>query len=352
MEKQIASLFEEYAKEHYFSGAGRVAKGDAILFSRAYGYAHRGFLIPNTVDMMFDSASVTKLFTAVAILQLIDRGLLKRSDKITEIVDLKGTQIPTDVTISQLLTHTSGIADDADEEAGESYEALFIDKPNYSIRSCTDFLPQFAYKEPLFKAGAGVRYNNCAFVLLGLAIEKLTNQRYQTFVENEIFKKCGMNNSAFSAKDDSVAKMAEGYFLSGTDHDDAPIWRKNIYSYPPVGTADGGAYTSVGDLDIFIHALKNGMLLTKELSEEMFRPQTGIETNSEWGKIINGFGCHFFYDTSGTLVRMYKEGQCAGVAAMLAYYPGIDTTSIILANQTCNVWELHWKVEQILFGKV
>jgi CubicO group peptidase (beta-lactamase class C family) len=349
MEKQICSLFEDYYKECRFSGAGLVRRGDTVLFSGAYGYAHRGFQIPNTVGTMFDTASVTKLFTAVAILQLVNRGLLRLDDKITDIIDLKDTRIPGDVTLRHLLTHTSGIADDADEEAGEAYEDLFIDKPNYSLRRCGDYIPQFAYKEPLFKAGTDVRYNNCAFILLGLAAEKVTNRPYQDYVRKEIFEKCGMSHSAFSAKDDGDATIAEGYFVSGTDQRDRPIWRKNIYSYPPVGAADGGAYTSVGDLDIFIRALKNGELLSKEMSEEMFKPQAGIERGFEWGKIVNGFGCHFFYDTGDNLIRIYKEGQSAGVAAMAAYYPGIDTTSIILANQTCNVWELHRKVEQVLF---
>ena len=85
---------------------------------------------------MFDTASVTKLFTAVTILQLVDKGMLGLDDRITDIIDLSGTKISNDVTIAHLLTHTSGIADDADEELGESYEALFVKKPNYSIRNC------------------------------------------------------------------------------------------------------------------------------------------------------------------------------------------------------------------------
>ncbi len=108
--------------------------------------------------------------------------------------------------------------------------------------------------------------------------------------------------------------------------------------------------TSIVDLDLFIRSLKHGKLLSAEMSEEMFKPQTSIAKAFEWGKIINGFGCHFFFDTVGNLIRMYKEGQCAGVAAMAAYYPDSDTTSIVLANQTCNVWELHWKAEQILLS--
>lgn len=351
MIQQISDIFDTYCTNRDFSGAMLVKSDETIVFSNCYGFAHRGFQIPNTMDTMFDTASVTKLFTATAILQLVDQGRLNLDDKITALIDLRGTQIPDDVTISHLLTHTSGIADDADEESGEVYEDLFIDKPNYSIRCCADFLPQFAYKPPIFKAGTNVRYNNCAFVLLGLAVEKVTNQIYQDYVTKEIFDKCGMHYTAFSAKDDSDAKIAEGYFIHGMTQGNKPIWRKNIYSYPPVGTADGGAYTSVGDLDIFIRSLKHGKLLSKKMTKELFKPQTAIEKSFNWGKIINGFGCHFLYDNDGKLIRMYKEGQCAGVAAMLAYYPAIDTTSIILSNQTCNVWELHSKAEQIILNK-
>ncbi len=348
MKEQISALYEEYRREHGLSGCGLVKCGGVTVFNEAYGYAHRGFKILNTVDTMFDTASVTKLFTAAAVLQLVDKGLLRLDDKITEIVDLKGTKIPGDVTLTHLLTHTSGIADDADEEAGEKYEDLFIGKPNYSIRDCIDFIPQFAYKEPVFKAGTGVRYNNCAFVLLGLAVEKASGRRYQDYVTQEIFEKCGLKNTAFCSKDEGDAKIAEGYFTEGADMKGLPVWRKNIYSFPPAGTADGGAYASAGDLDIFIRSLKDGKLLSEKTTGELFKPQSSIEQKYKGGKILNGFGFHFLYDNSGGLVSMYKEGQNAGVAAMLAYYPAIDTTSIVLANQTCNVWELHRRVEKVI----
>ena len=160
---KIEELFENYCKNHNFSGTAIVKTSDGILFHKAYGYAHRGFKVENSIDTKFDTASVTKLFTAIAVLQLVDKGLLNLDDRITDILSLEGTKIPKEVTIRHLLTHTSGIADDADEEAGEKYEDLFINKPNYSIRQNKDLLPQFVYKEPNFKAGTEVRYNNCAF---------------------------------------------------------------------------------------------------------------------------------------------------------------------------------------------
>lgn len=86
------------------------------------------------------------------------------------------------------------------------------------------------------------------------------------------------------------------------------------------------------------------------MTKEIMKPQSTIEQTYEWGKIINGYGFHFFYNNAGNLVRMYKEGSNAGVAVMFAYYPDIDTTHIIMANQTCNVWELHSKAEQIILN--
>ncbi|MGO4694780.1 serine hydrolase domain-containing protein [Paenibacillus sp. 2TAB26] len=350
MEKELTSLFDQYHEQHHFSGAGLVNKGGKVIFARAYGFAHRGFKVTNQMNTMFDTASITKLFTAVAILQLVEQGKIKLEDRITAIIDLTGTKIPSDVTITHLLTHTSGIADDADEEMGESYEDLFINKPNYSIRDCADFIPQFAYKEPKFKAGTNVSYNNCAFVLLGLAIEKATNGNYRSYVDEHIFRACGMQNTAFSSKDEGDAPIAEGY-AAIYDEQNIVAWRKNIYSYPPMGTSDGGAFTTVSDLDLFMRALINGRLLSEEMTTEIMKPHSAIEQKYEWGKIVNGYGFHFLYNNDGKLIRMYKEGSNAGVAAMFAYYPEMDSTSIILANQTCNVWELHFKAEQLLLAE-
>lgn len=352
MSKEIELLFDKYYNESHFSGAGLVKKSKNLIFAKAYGYAHRGFRVHNSIDTMFDTASITKLFTSVAILQLVDRNLLKFTDRIVDIIDLRGTKIPNDVTITHLLSHTSGIADDADEEAGENYEDLFIDKPNYSIRKCKDFIPQFAYKEPNFKAGTTVRYNNCAFILLGLAIEEICQKSYDSYVTKNIFDVCEMKNTGFYSKDQGDSTIAEGYYAVYDEMKNIIGWNKNIYSYPPIGASDSGAFSSVTDLDIFIRSLKDGKLLSETMTKEVMKPQSNIEQEFDWGKIVNGYGFHFMYDNNGKLIRIYKEGSNPGVAGMLAYYPDIDITSIILGNQTCNIWELHWKVEQVILEQL
>ncbi|HEX8034916.1 MAG TPA: serine hydrolase domain-containing protein, partial [Ktedonobacterales bacterium] len=138
--------FQQRVEHDAFSGVALITQGSAQLFAGAYGYASRSWSIPNTLSTRFDTASVTKLFTAVATLQLVERGLLTLDTPVTERLGLQRTAIAPTVTVAHLLTHTSGIADDADEEAGEDYADIWKTKPNYAVNETADFLPQFAHK--------------------------------------------------------------------------------------------------------------------------------------------------------------------------------------------------------------
>ena len=343
--EQLTKIFASYTDS--FSVAIFIAKDDSIIFSAANGFANRDFHIQNTVDTRFDTASVTKAFTAVATLSLIEKGSLKFSDKITKVIDLHDTKIPTDVTIEHLLTHTSGIADDADEEAGEDYAALFVNKPNYSIRNCSDFLPQFAYKEPIFKAGTNVRYNNCAFVLLGLAIEKVTGINYREYVTENIFNRCGMEQTCFQAKDEICPDTAEGYYPLVDDKGGFVKWKKNIYSYPPIGTPDSGAYTTVSDLHRFWMGIWNNILLPSEYSRMLTQPQCAFSRPHKYGKLRFGYAFEFI-EADNEIFCIYKDGINNGVAAMLSYYPQLGISMNILANQKDALWALNSDMRNVI----
>lgn len=210
--KDVAeTLCEDVAKRDLFSGVCMVTCKGHTVFSKAYGFANRAFNIPNQIDTKFDSASITKLFTAAAVLQLVQEKKLKLSDYITQVIDLEGTEISPNVTIEQLLNHTSGIHDDAEEEAGEQYSELFVTSPNYAIKECKDFLKNFAYKKPNFEPGSDVRYCNCSYVLLGLAIEKMTGKNYREYVTENVFQRAGMRNTAFLSMDFVNENTAEVY---------------------------------------------------------------------------------------------------------------------------------------------
>lgn len=349
MKEIFQKLTDDYAEKYHFSGTCMLKSSDEVLFSAAYGCANQAYKIKNRLDTRFDTASVTKTFTAAAILQLADKGILMLDSRIRDLVDLTGTKIPEDVRIEHLLNHTSGIADDADEEAGEDYSLLFTESPNYAIRNCRDFLKNFAFKDPFFKAGTNVRYNNCAFILLGLAIENITHMNYREYVEKNIFEKAGMKNTRFCAMDEICENTAEGYgdVFRKTESGDE-IWsgfRKNIYSYPPIGAADSGAYTTVEDLDRFIRSIKANTLMSHEFSKMLLEPHCDFTRKSQWNEVADArvrMGYAFeFLEIKDDIFCIYKEGINEGVSAMFSYYPKADLTLSILSNQNCDVWKMH-----------
>ncbi|OPZ49656.1 MAG: Penicillin-binding protein 4* [Firmicutes bacterium ADurb.BinA052] len=325
-------------------------RGDEVLFSGAYGYAHRGWRVPNTVSTRFDTASITKLFTAVAVLQLAERGLLSLHDGVLDILELRGTSISPRVRVYHLLTHSSGIGDDADEEAGESYEAIFQDRPNYSVRETVDFLPQFVHKPANFAPGEGCRYNNCAFVLAGLVVEKLSGQKYRDYVCENVFRRAGMCFTEFVAMDAVAENVAEGYAAVTDENGKLSGWRKNIYSFPPIGSPDSGAYTTVGDLDLFMRALVANRLLSKQFTEDLFKPKIMYRQTAR-ATYMMGYGFEFALEPGGRrIMYMQKDGENPGVDGVLRYYPDTATVVAILANQDCNVWDIANEVGQALKG--
>ena len=130
---ELGRYLQQRADEDVFSGVVLITQGSSQLFAGGYGYASRSWKIPNSLDMRFDCASVTKLFTSVATLQLIEQGLLAFDTRVVDFLGLQGTAISDEVNVYHLLTHTSGIADDAEEESGEDYADVWKTRSNYSV---------------------------------------------------------------------------------------------------------------------------------------------------------------------------------------------------------------------------
>lgn len=316
---------DEYLRDGEFSGVVILRRGATEIFSGAYGLASPRWGIPNTMDTRFDTASITKLFTAVAVLQLVGQGRLDLDSSIHDYVDLCATPILPAVTLRHLLTHTSGIADDADEDAGESYAKLWIDKPSYSVTETRDFLPQCTSSLPNFRPGEGHRYCNCAFVLAGLAIEHAARTTFREYVVDCVFGPAEMKHAGFFDKRDAEPDVAEGF-------DRLPGGRleSNIFKYPPIGSPDGGAHVTAADLLRFIDALRGGVLLTPEFTEAFFTPQLTFRDGAG-----QGFGLEF------QDAMWWKEGINAGVSAILTHWgeiivPGID--GVVLSNTEAGAW--------------
>ncbi len=335
----IAGL-DGFLDDNDFTGVVLVKDGNRTVYEAARGLASRRWDIPNTLDTRFDTASITKLFTSVAVLQQVGKGNLDLETSIHHYVDLEGTTIGTDVTLLHLLTHTSGIADDADEEAGESYEDLFIETPNYSLIETKDYLPQFVHKPPLAKAGVDCRYCNVGYILAGLALEKVTGTTYRQYVFDEVFTKAGMTESGFYDRREAAPRVAEGW-----DTDASGTWFQNIYSYPPIGSPDGGAQVTAADLARFLAAVRGGELLDAEYTEEFFVPQ--VEHDEE---TMYGFGLEFDMNEDGTVRSYYKDGVNVGASGIVRHYLDEGLDIVVLSNNEDAAWPVVRELDERLGG--
>lgn len=346
----LDDYFRGLAQRDKFSGVVRITRGQDEVFAGAYGFASRSWKIPNTLQMRFDSASITKLFTAVSVLQQIDKGAFSFETSAVEYLGLKDTAISPKVNVFQLLTHSSGIADDADEEAGEDYADLWIEKPNYSVSEAEHFLPQFVYKPANFEPGTGCRYCNCGYILLGLMLEKASGMTYRDYVKKNVFAPAGMSDSGFFHTAEVNENVAEGAdpLLDG----DGKIvgWKKSIFSYPPIGTPDGGSHVTAADLDCFLRAVKDGKLLSSKMTKFFLTPQVAYEQKEGWD-MYYGPGLWFFVEKDGRVLFYEKEGQNAGASGMIRHYPEKDISVVILTNMADAAWKPIWKIHDNLLAE-
>jgi CubicO group peptidase (beta-lactamase class C family) len=335
--RAVQALLRELEAADRFSGVVGVAERDQRPLLEAVGYASRTWSIPTKVDTRFDTASITKLFTAVATLQLVEQGAFALDTSVIAYLGLEDTGISSAVTPYHLLTHTSGIADDADEEAGERYEDLFLERPNYSVIETADYLPQFVGKPPNFAPGEGCRYCNAGYVLLGLMIERATGSTYREYVTEHVFARAGMTRSAFYQMDVVEPDVAEGVEAIEDESGGVVGWRRNIYSYPPIGGPDGGAHVTVGDLLSFHRAVTEGRLLGPALTAELLTPKARHGARGA-GSHLMGFGFEFETDADGVVRCYWKEGVNVGASGMLRHYPTKDITFAVLAVGENAAW--------------
>jgi CubicO group peptidase (beta-lactamase class C family) len=347
IQNKLDSYFRELESRNKFSGVVRITQGEEERFAGAYGYASRAWKIPNSLSTRFDTASITKLFTSVAVLQQVDAGRFDLQTSAVEYLGLKDTAISPQVNVHHLLCHTSGIADDAEEEAGEDYADLWITKANYSVTKAEHFIPQFAYKPANFPPGEGCRYCNCGYILLGLMVEKATGMDYRDYVRKNIFAPTGMNDSDFFHMAEVNENVAEGADPI-LDKDEMVIgWQRNIYSYPPIGTPDSGAHVTASDLDRFLRAVKRGGLLSPEMTRYFFTPQALHSQHDTW-KDMYGPGLWFYIENDGTLRFYEKDGVNAGTSGTIRHYPAWDLSLAVLCNMESGAWKPGWVIHDMI----
>ena len=255
--KELINKIDSYLESSVtngFSGAVLVSKRGEIILSKGYGWADRENKIPNSPSTVFNIGSVTKQFTASAILKLVEQGKIKTSDKISSYF----TQTPIDkrdITIHQLLTHTSGVSN---RTGGFRYDEA----------SKEQFLKEFFESELHSKPGKKYQYANANYIMLTVILELVSGQTYSSFLKEHLFEPAQMKSTGYKSINFSTERLAHGYYYNrdgekwadwGTTQQHLPYNNEHWYS---IGKGD--IHSTIEDLYKWHNALKNNVVLTKE----------------------------------------------------------------------------------------
>jgi CubicO group peptidase (beta-lactamase class C family) len=244
-----------------FSGVVLIARGDKILLRRAYGYADREAKTPNSVETKFHLASVGKMFTAVAIAQLVKAGKLSFTDTIAKVLpDYPNKEVAEKVTIHQLLTHSAGFG-------------TFFESPGFvrgkTYRNSTEEIAVYQDEKLFSTPGTRWRYSNAGYSLLGAIVERLSGKPYVEYVWENIFKPLGMRDTYTNANGKAATKTSVFYTQSPLDPLglDPYVADRALAGGRPTGF--GGGFSTASDMLKFLRALRSGKLLGDEMTRHI-----------------------------------------------------------------------------------
>ena len=315
-----------------FSGVLMLKRGDNIIYQRAVGQAERVFGAANRIDTRFNVASIGKMFTATAILRLVEQGRIGLDAPIVRYLpDYPNRSIAGQVTARQLLSHSSGV--------GNYWEAI-AEKPPQAFVETRDFLPLFADKPLEFTPGERLGYSNGGYVILGLIVEALTGETYADHIRRTIFEPLGMSGSGDWPLDLVVPNRADGYIR---DEAVPGAWRNNLFVNQFRGNSAGGGYSTVEDLSTFITALGDGRLFSPQMYTTA---ATGL---FDLGRARYGLG--FMEETINGHRMVGNTGGHFGIAGEVWRYEDLGYTFAMLTNgEVDGYWGMNIAVKDILCG--
>ena len=290
-----------------FSGGLLISRSDQVIFEKVWGLANRETGQPIKPETKFRIGSMNKMFTAVAILQLVSQGKIALDDTMEKYLSDYPNKEMAQATIRQLLDHTAG--------AGDIFGPDF-DAHRTELKTHADYIALYGNRAPVHAPGASDGYDNYGFILLAGIIERITGQTYYDYVRDHVLLPAGMKNTGSLPEDAHVPALAPGYmWRSGR-------WVPNSDTLPYRGTAAGGGYSTLADLLKFAQALEAGTLLPPSLLTQATAPQN----HNRW------YGLGFMVYPDDPAPSYGHEGGAPGMNADLRIFPGQRTIIVCLSN--------------------
>ena len=310
----VATVGEELGRRTQrdaFSGAVLIATQGRPLLSAAYGLADRERQAANTVNTRFRLGSMNKMFTAVAILSLVEAGKVALDDPLGKhLPDYPEPEVRAKVTLRHLLMHTGG--------TGDIFSPQFFER-RLALRTHGDYLALYGTRKLLFEPGTEWRYSNYGYVLLGAIIERVSGRSYYDYVRDRVYARAGMTSTGSEPEDTHVPERAVGY----TKRESGQTWASNVNTLPYRGMAAGGGYSTTTDLLRFATALTSNQLLKAEHTASLLAAPVTTPVGSY------GLG---FMERDFNGVRAFGHGGGApGMNGELLIFPS-GYVVVVLAN--------------------
>ncbi len=315
--RQLDIYLTRLAEEKSFSGGVLVIQGNETILKKGYGFANREKRIIYSSSTLGSIGSITKLFTATAIMKLVEQGKLRLSNPLSHFF----INVPTDkkdITIHQLLTHSSGFV-----------EFLEGDQGDFEVIN-TDLFLKRAFAQPLaFKPGSKAIYTNVGMSILGIIIEQVSGMDYELFLKKQLFEPNGIQEIAYTYPEVYSDRIAIGY-------KNGSVWGTHQQRYKKAGggpywnlKANGGLEVSLDDMERWVNAFTKHFVLAENSIQQMFSKQVAEEGYG--GESYFGYGCNILKSRRGT--KMIDNGGSNGVYhARLLRLPEENMVFYVITN--------------------
>lgn len=312
LEKKLDSLLTKNFKREEPGIAVLVARKGKIIYQKAFGSANMELDVPMQPDMVFRVGSITKQFTAIAILQLVEQGKISLQDSLQKFIPWFPSRGHT-ITIEHLLTHTSGL-----------HEYMTINHPDPYIKrhdiSLQIIIDHFKDAPLDFEPGTKYNYTNSGYALLGAIIEKVSGKPYHQYMKENVLERAGLKHTSYAKESEIIPKRVTGYTR------DAGYYENTYYETTSLGIAAGDLLSTMPDLLQWHQALKEEKLIKKPLLE---KAQSRYRLKN--GNYIN-YGYGWLLDSLFARKCIYHAGQVSGFITFEWYFPDEEVFVALSTN--------------------
>jgi CubicO group peptidase (beta-lactamase class C family) len=316
----------QIASENHLHAAVRLTAYGDLLIDTAFGLADRDRQLPITPETRFGIASGTKLLTALGIGALIQGGTLGLDMRLHAIADFDLDGIHADVTIGQLLSHTSGVYDYYDEEVIEDFDAFELPIPPQQLHKPSDYLPMAVGGTQKFAPGERFAYSNGGYVILGVLIEQLTGD-FHRHLQQGVLQPAGIQASGFYRFDALPENTALGYIETEGG------WETNENKLPIIGGPDGGAMLSTREVEQLWQSLWAGKILAPDLLRRFVRKAAHSHKDKYYSHGV------WILDNGQQPAEIYIEGMDAGVSFSSTCF-GESIVATVISSTSSGAWPL------------